>query len=331
MAPFIRVWLLIGTAIFFLASCGGGRPAAPLTADEEVLALPALAPAALDGRPLRVVATTSIIGDVLAQVGGDLIDLTVLIDPGQDPHGYAPTAADMTAVAVADLIVVNGWDLEEGLVGDLQTIGESAVFVPLSAGITPLFNGKAADPHVWFSVASVRRWTTNARDVFAAADPAHAAEFAGRADAYLAELAALERYVGEQVDRIPPDNRVLITNHDTLRYFAAEHQFEILGTIIPSVSTMAEPSASSLTGLVEAMNARGVCALFSENIVNETLIRTVAADVTACETVRVYQIATDALGTAGSGPTSYLELMRQLVDTIADGLVSPESGLRGVG
>ena len=103
-----------------------------------MLTLPALAALDLGGEPLRVVATTSIIGDVVAQVGGDAIALTTLMGPGQDPHSYEPAARDLTAVADAHVIFVNGWDLEEGLIEDLISIGENAIIVPISAGIEPL-------------------------------------------------------------------------------------------------------------------------------------------------------------------------------------------------
>ena len=102
------------------------------------LALPALSAVQLDGRPLRVVATTGIIGDVVGRVGGDAIELTTLMGPGQDPHSYQPAAADLTAAANADVIFINGWDLEEGLVADLASIAQDAVIVPISAGIVPL-------------------------------------------------------------------------------------------------------------------------------------------------------------------------------------------------
>ncbi|MCP4416681.1 MAG: zinc ABC transporter solute-binding protein, partial [Chloroflexi bacterium] len=108
-------------------------------AGAEMLILPELPAAELNGGLLRVVATTSIVGDVVAQVGGgEAIDLTILIGPGQDSHSYQPTAQDLTAVASAHVIFINGWDLEEGLVDDLETIGEGVPLVPISANIEPL-------------------------------------------------------------------------------------------------------------------------------------------------------------------------------------------------
>ena len=147
--------------VVLLAGCGG--PAAAPTDPLAPLALPALEAVALDGRPLRVVATTSLIGDVAARVGGPAIDLTTLMAPGQDPHSYQPAAAGLAAAADADLIFVNGWNLEEALVKDLTTIGRKAIIVPISAGIEPrkITDGGEDhdhgpfDPHVWRDVGNV--------------------------------------------------------------------------------------------------------------------------------------------------------------------------------
>ena len=143
-----RKWatgLALGVAL--LTGCGGQatEPADPADALAP-LARPTIAAAALDGRPLRVVATTSLVGDAVARVGGEAIALTTLMSPGQDPHSYQPGAADLTAASEADLIFVNGWGLEEGLVNDLANIGGEAQLVPISAGITPLLVEDEADP-----------------------------------------------------------------------------------------------------------------------------------------------------------------------------------------
>jgi ABC-type Zn uptake system ZnuABC Zn-binding protein ZnuA len=134
----------------------------------------------LNGDKLRVVATTSIIGDVVGQVGGDAIDLTVLMGPGQDPHGFEPSAGDLRAAAEADAIFVNGWDLEEGLLEDLRNVSAGIPLVPVSAGIPPLpFSGHdeegatsrpVADPHSWLDPVNVLQWVENTEHVLLALD-----------------------------------------------------------------------------------------------------------------------------------------------------------------
>lgn len=312
-------------------------PLAPLT-------LPALSPLALDGRPLRVVATTSIIGDVVGRVGGDAIDLTTLMGPGQDPHSYQPAAADLTAVANADVIFVNGWDLEEGLVEDLATIGEGVLVVPISAGIAPLPYGEheadedhadeehadedhadenhahgSADPHTWLAVDNVVRWAGNAAEVLSGLDPGNAGQFLGNGLSFQSELTALDVQLREQLATIPPEQRVLVTNHDAFGYFADAYGFEVLGTVIPGASTLAEPTASDLADLIRAMQAEGVCAIFTETTVSDRLAQTVAAELSGCDTVEVLSLFSGALGAAGSGADSYAGLMQANMDAIVSG------------
>ena len=167
----LGVGLLAASLLVLLLGCGGETAVSTPTnhaTDAEMLTLPELTAAELDGAPLKVVATTSIIGDVVAQVGGKAIDLTTLMGPGQDPHSFEPSARELTAVADAHVIFVNGWDLEEALAQDLADIAGDVPLVPISANIEPLAFGEdgheaeadehdhgSVDPHVWFSAANV--------------------------------------------------------------------------------------------------------------------------------------------------------------------------------
>lgn len=312
-----------------------------------MLILPELNAAELDGERLRVVATTSIIGDVVAQVGGDAIDLTVLMKPGQDPHSYQPVARDLTAVANAHVIFVNGWDLEERLTNDMETIGEDALVVPISANIQPLAFAEGddeheedeeaeheeegaheegehahsgADPHVWFSIHNIEQWVENVGHVLSELDPANAAEYERNAAAYRAELAELEEYAETQLKQIPEGNRFLVTNHDALGYFAQEYDFTILGTVIPSVSTMSEPSARNLADLIATMKEYNICTIFTETMVNDTLAQTVAGELSGCDGVQVLKLYTDAIGPEDSGADSYIGMFRANVEAIVAGL-----------
>lgn len=307
-------------------------------ASADMLTLPELAAAELNGEPLRVVATTSIIGDVLAQVGGDAIALTVLMGPGQDPHSYTPAARDLTAVADAHVIFINGWNLEEGLVGDLESIGESVPVVPISANIAPLafaedehadeehadeeaeHHHSGADPHVWFSIHSVEHWVENAVQILSQLDPANAATFATNAAAYQESLADLESYAETQLAVIPMEKRFLVTNHDAFGYLARDYGFTVLGTVIPSTSTLAEPSASDLADLIAVMEEHNVCTIFTETTLNDALAQTVAAELDGCDNVLVLKLYTGALGPAGSGADSYIGMFRANIDAIVAGL-----------
>ncbi len=353
-----RSVLIVALAAILLAACAG--PATEETAGSEtadaldglaVLAVPELPVAALDGRPLRVVATTSIIGDVASRIGGQAIDLTTLMGPGVDPHSYQPAAADLTAAAQADLILINGWDLEEGLVDDLANIGGGVPLVPVNAGLTPREFGEeaghdedgegegdhdetdadheegeddhghgAADPHTWLDVATVRLWSQTLASVFSALDPDNADAYRANAAAYDSELAALDAELRQQVAAIPADKRVLVTNHDAFGYLAAAYGFEVLGTILPASSTTAEPTASDLANLIRLMEQEGVCAVFTETTVSDRLGQTVAAELDNCDTVQLLPLYSGALGPAGGEASSYIDLMRANMATLVAGL-----------
>lgn len=310
-----------------LVGCGHAAPvteARPQPTTER-LTLPALAPHTGDG-PLRVVATTGLVGDVVGRVGGAAIDLTVLMGPGQDPHSYQPGAADLAAVADADLIFVNGWHLEEGLLTDLAAIA-GAPFVPVSAGITPRriesdrdHEHGPADPHVWQDVGHVGQWAENVRLALRAADPANAAAYDANAAAYRATLAELAAELRQTLAAIPTERRVFVTNHDNLGYFTAAYDFTSVGAVIPSVSSLAEPTAAGLAALIDTMRATGVCAVVVEAGAADDLARVLQNELTGCDEVRLIALYTDALGAAGSAADSYPGLMRANAAALVEGL-----------
>ena len=306
----------------------------------EVLSLPALSPVPLDGAPLRVIATTSIVGDVVAQVGGTAIELTTLMGPGQDPHSYEPTPQQMAAVAQAHVVFVNGWDLEEALAQDLQEIAEEVPIAAVSAYIEPLAFGEhegehteaqdghdedahehtGLDPHVWFDVHNVEQWVENVERTLSALDPDHAAAYAENAAAYRARLDELHEYAAGQLASLPADRRYLVTNHDSLGYLAHAYDLHVLGTVLPAASTLAEPSASDLAALIEVMEEHGLCTIFAETTVSAELAQTVAEELAGCGEVAVLELYTGALGPEGSGAESYIGMYRYNVDTIVAGL-----------
>ena len=335
--PFLR-WLLMGSAILSLAIYGVGCSAAADTRDSPAagqrLVLPELEAVQLGGEPLRVVATTSIIGDVVGRVGGDAIELTTLIGPGQDPHSYEPATQELAAVNEADVIFVNGWDLEEALIEDLEQIGGDVPMIPISANIEPLpFGGDdhaeaetdeehhaGADPHTWLAVNNVKQWVQNSENVLSDLDPANAAAYEGNAAAYLVELDELQEYAESRLGQIAEADRFLVTNHDSFGYFAAAYGFTILDSVIPAASTLAEPSASDLAGLVALMEEHGACTIITETTARTTLAQTVAAELDGCDEVKVVQLYTGAVGPAGSDTGSYMGMIRANVDAIAEAL-----------
>jgi manganese/iron transport system substrate-binding protein len=319
-------WLIPGIILVFFGIFLAGCASEP-DGGEEMLTLPELNSADLaEGQLLQVVATTNIIGDVVSQVGGQNIALTTLLGPGQDPHSYVPAARDLTAVAGANVIFINGWDLEEGLVEDLRTIAEDALFVPISANIEPLPFGDeaghehAADPHVWFSINNVQQWTNNVEEVFVALDPANAKAFEANAAEYRAKLNDLSAYAEAELGTIPEERRFLVTNHDAFSYLEADYGLETLGTVIPGASTLAEPSASDLSDLIATMKAHELCTIFTETALSEKLAQTVAGELDYCDEVKVLPLYSGSLGTSGSGADSYTGMFSANIETIVSGL-----------
>jgi ABC-type Zn uptake system ZnuABC Zn-binding protein ZnuA len=355
----VQVWLVLaGLVLMLLAGCTSSNnhtAESNLAEDDhnseaEMLELTEVTAVELNGERPQVIATTSIIGDVVAQVGGEAIELTVLIGPGQDAHGYEPGAQELTAVSSANIIFVNGWNLEEGLAANLEAIAGQVPIVPVAANIEPLLSGEdehdeeaeheeeeehegeeeheedeehghgGVDPHTWQSIQNVKQWVENIQISLSSLDPANADVYRQNAEAYLAELAELESYVEDELTAVPPQKRVLVTNHDALGYFAHDYEFEILGTVIPGASTLAEPSASDLAELITLMNEHSVCTIFTETVVGDTLAQTITAELDHCDKVQVLPLYTDALGEPGSGADSYITMFRANVDTIVKGL-----------
>lgn len=319
-----RVLLLLAVLIIFLAACSStGENGADTAVSPPILTLPELSPPDLQGRKLQVVATTSVIGDVVGQVGGEAIDLATLIPPGQDPHGYEPSADDLRLASQADVIFVNGWDLEETLMKSLRGVAEDTAVIPISANIQPrILDEKtgAVDPHVWLDPYLVAQWVDNVAMVLGELDEENTAVYQTNTQNYLAELKVLEENMTADLSVIPPEKRVLVTNHDSLGYFADRFDFEILGTVIPSTSALAEPSATDMADLVAKMRQAGVCTIFAETTVNDQLAQAVAGELDFCDEVQVLSLYTGALGLPGSGADSYTGMMQANVATIVMGL-----------
>lgn len=285
-------------------------------------------PAMGDG--LKVVATTTLVGDVVRQVGGEHIALNVLLPVGADPHTFEPRPQDMAVLSDAEVVFINGLGLEEALEPALEANVKGKV-VTVSDGIEVLpfedvHRGGAkggdedkhatGDPHTWTDPNNVMVWTRNIAAALAEADPENAAAYRENAEAYLAELAVLDEWVREQTTQVPAKQRKLVTDHAALGYFAEEYDFEQVGLVLPSLSTNAAPSAQELAALVDAIREQGVQAIFVAMEVNPATSKQVAGD-TGVKLVPIYS---GSLGEAGSGVESYIEWMRYNVQTIVEAL-----------
>jgi manganese/iron transport system substrate-binding protein len=272
---------------------------------------------------LKVVATTSIIGDVVKNVGGDLIDLTTLIPVGSDPHSYEPVPQDIARVADADVIFVNGAGLEESLLRTIKNAGEGSQVISLSDGIqliqptsqsTPEHTG--GDPHVWTDPTLVKDWVDKITQVLSERDPANAAAYQSNAKEYSQKLDILDGWIQEQVSLLPADKRQLVTDHESFAYFAQRYGFELVGAVIPSYSTLAAPSAQELANLEDAIRQLGVKAIFVDTTVNPALAERVGSDTG----VRLVPLYSGSLSQPEGEAGSYLDYMRYNVNAIVSAL-----------
>ncbi len=295
-------------------------------ADDE---MPSLSPVDLgEGEKLRVVATTSIVADVVRTVGGDLLELTMLLPLGTDPHAFEPTPQDAAAVFDAHVLFANGAGLELFLDPLIASAGEGVPVVPVSHGVELLAfegdhehegrgdDGGSADPHTWFDPNNVRVWTRNIADALSELDPDNADAYEANADAYAAELGELDTWIREQTAQIPEADRELVTDHTGFSYFAHQYGFDQIGAIFPGYSTLAAPSARELAALEEAIEEHDVKAVFVGLTVNPDLAERVAED-TGTKLVFLY---TGSLGSPDGPAGNYLSFMRYNVSAIVEAL-----------
>jgi zinc/manganese transport system substrate-binding protein len=277
--------------------------------------------AAMAAHPLRaedrlnVVASFSILGDLVKNVGGDKVDVATLVGPNGDVHVYAPAPSDAKKNADARLLVMNGLGLEGWLPRLVQSAGSKATIVTASNGIAPLQLGSEADPHAWQSVPNVKIYVGNIRDALIAADPAAAAVFRANADRYLRELDALDAEVRAAIAKIPPGRRKVITTHNAFGYFAAAYGVTFVAPV--GVSTESEPSARDIATLIQQIKAAKIPAVFLENLSDDRLIRRIAAETGAKAGGTLYSDSlTDEKGPA---PT-YIALVRHNIKALTSAL-----------
>lgn len=293
-----------------------------------------------EGR-LRVVATYSILGDMVRNVGGDDIELTTLVGPDSDAHTFEPAPADNAKLSEAEVVFENGLGFESWLDDLYESSGSGAERAVVTEGIEPLpapeeeGHGHAgeeehageehageeghgeSDPHVWHDPVNAVVMVENVRDALVEADPDNADAYRRNAGEYVAEIEGLGTEVQERVDSIPPEDRVLFTSHDTFGYFAERYGFGV-DTALASVSTEAsDPSARETAELIEEIESSGVPAIFAENVSNPAVMERVAAESGVELAPPLY---TDALGEPGTEGGTYVDMVRYNSSTIAEAL-----------
>ncbi len=301
-----------------------GQEDAPAYHGDE---MPLLSPVPLSaGERLQVVATTSVVADVVSSVAGDRIELSALMPLGTDPHAFEPTPQDAAALTDADVVFINGAGLELFLEPLLASAGEDVAVVPVSFGVDLLqFEASEEqepvghvdfDPHTWFDPHNVMVWVANIETALTTLDPGSADAYEANAERYQSELDGLDEWIREQVAQVPREQRVLVTDHVSLSYFARRYAFEQLGAVFPAYSTLTEPSAQQLARLEDAIRELDVKAVFVGRTVNPNLARRVAEDTGT----RLAFLYTGSLSEPGGPAATYIGLMRHNVSVIVEAL-----------
>jgi zinc/manganese transport system substrate-binding protein len=270
---------------------------------------------------LKVIASFSILGDFVKNVGGDRVEVGTLVGPNGNAHVYAPSPADAKRVADAKLVIVNGLGFEGWLDRLVNASGTKAPIVVASTGIKPRERADdrdhgRIDPHAWQSVANAKVYVANIRDALIAADPADKDAYAANAAAYLARLDALEQEVKDTIARIPAERRRLITSHDAFGYFEDAYGIDFIAP--QGVSTEAEASARDIARIITQVRKQKITAVFLENVSDPRLVRQIASETGAKIGGTLYS---DALTDDQGDAASYIGLMRHNLKQLAAALV----------
>jgi len=282
------------------------------------IALSALPAAAQDN--LKIVASFSILGDMVEQVVGDLASVTTIVGPDADAHVYQPSVADAKSVAQADIIFVNGLGFETWSDTLIAESGTTADVHVATTGITPVKVDGAIDPHAWNSLLNGVIYVTNVADTLKAALPDHADEISANAASYIAKLEALDATTKTKLAELPENRRTVVTAHDAFGYLAGAYGLTFLAPV--GIDTEAEPSAKDLAVLIRQIKSEGVAALFVENITSPALIKQVSDETGIDIGGRLFS---DALSERGGPATSYLAMFEHNLSTLLTALSDSNS------
>jgi manganese/iron transport system substrate-binding protein len=271
---------------------------------------------------LKLITTTSFIYDTVQRIAGDRVKVINLISDGQDPHSFEPTPRDIAEVETADIIFVNGFNLEEGLLDIIKSVNGNNIF-SLSDNIVPISNEEhhESDPHTWMSPLNVIIWTEHITKALITLKPEDKDYFTNNKKIYIEELLELHNFIAEELNTILPENRIMVTDHDSFAYFAREYKFKIAGTIIPNISTSSDISSKSLIELIETIRMNKTRAIFIGDTSGKDM-KELAQNIESelDYPIRIVTLKTGSLDGNGSEIDSYIKYMKYNVKQIIFGL-----------
>jgi len=296
---FNLIILTLTLAALFLASCGS----APKSNDNT----------------LRVLASTTFLADITQNIAGDRVKVESLLPIGADPHSYQAAPVDVAKISESDLLILNGLEYEAFIKSLLENAGGERMIVEATAGLSPrkdAGNEQGVDPHMWLDPNLVITYVENIRDGLIKVDFMGAETYKANADAYIAKLKDLDAWIVEQVNTIPAERRLLVTNHEALGYFAERYGFEVAGSVIPSFSSNAAPSAQEMASLIDAIKKINAPAIFLDTADNNTLAQQIADETSVAI---VGDLHLESL-TEGAPAATYIDMMKYNVSRIVEAL-----------
>ncbi len=277
---------------------------------------------------LKVLAVESFLADIAQNVAGDRLQVATLMPLGLDPHAFEPTPRDVAQISESGVLIVNGAGFEEWLTEVLDNAGGSRLVIDASAGLSSRQTGaeeaavsseaaQAVDPHFWLDPTKTVRYVENIRDGLSQADPAGKAVYAANAAAYIDQLKALDSWIRQQIEMIPPERRLLVTNHESFGYYADRYGLQVVGAVVPSISTNSSPSAQQLAALTDLIRSTGAPAIFLETGANTQLAQQLHDETGIQVVTGLYSHSV----TPPDGPApTYLDMLRYNTQTIVSAL-----------
>jgi ABC-type Zn uptake system ZnuABC Zn-binding protein ZnuA len=276
---------------------------------------------------VSVLASTSFLADIAQNVAGDRLAVESLLPIGADPHAYQAAPADVSKIAESDVLILNGIEYEHFIELLLENAGGERLVIEATEGLTPHAMDEhaegdedhaheAGDPHMWLDPNLVIAYVENIRDGLSEADPEGADTYKTNAGAYIAQLRELDAFIREQVETIPAERRLLVTNHETFGYFAGRYGFTVVDTILPSFSSEAGASAREVASAIDAVKTSGAPAIFLGEVENADLAEQIANE-TGVKVVDGLYLETL---TDGAPAATYIEMMKYNVAQIVEGL-----------
>jgi ABC-type Zn uptake system ZnuABC Zn-binding protein ZnuA len=268
---------------------------------------------------LRVLTSTTFLADITQNIAGGRAQVNSLLPIGADPHSYQAAPVDVAKISDSNLLILNGLEYETFIKSLLENAGGERMIVEATAGLSPrkdAGNEQGVDPHMWLDPNLVVTYVENIRDGLIKVDAQGAETYKANANTYIANLKDLDAWIVEQVNTVPAERRLLVTNHEAMGYFAERYGFEVTGSVIPSFSSNAAPSAQEMASLIDAIKKLNAPAIFLDTADNNTLAQQIADEtsVTIVDDLHLESL------TEGAPAATYIDMMKYNVSRIVKAL-----------